>query len=149
MDNKPRLLKWVLLCMIACNCQQTFAQDTTHISIQKAEKQFLEKNLQLLAEKYNIDIARANVIQARLYNNPSVQISTALYNQDQKKFLDVSNSTGQYGIGVQQMIILAGKRNKQIKLAQIGTQQAENSFFDLMRTLRFTLRGDFYNVYFF
>ena len=148
MNYKPRLLKWVLLCVIVCNCQQIFAQDSTHISIQKAEKQFLEKNLQLLAEKYNIDIARAGVIQARLYNNPSVQISTALYNQDQKKFLDVSNSTGQYGIGIQQLIILAGKRNKQIKLAELNTQQAENSFFDLMRTLRFTLRGDFYNVYF-
>ena len=124
------------------------AQDSTRISIQKAEKQFLEKNLQLLAEKYNIDIARAAVIQARLYNNPALSISTALYNQEQKKVLDVSNSTGQYGISVQQMIILAGKRNKQIKLAEINAQQAENGFFDLMRTLRFTLRGDFYTVYF-
>jgi len=148
MNTKPRLHKWALLCMIALSCTQIFAQDSTHISIQKAEKQFLEKNLQLLAEKYNVAIARAAVIQARLYNNPSVQISTALYNQDQKKFLDISNATGQYGIGVQQLIILAGKRNKQIKLAETGTQQAENSFFDLMRTLRFTLRGDFYNVYF-
>jgi len=129
-------------------CVQMLAQDTTHITIQAAEKQFLEKNLQLLAEKYNIDIARADVIQARLYNNPNFSVSTALYNQDQKKFLDVSNATGQYGFGLSQLIILAGKRNKQIKLAEINTQQAENSFFDLMRTLRFTLRGDFYNVFF-
>jgi cobalt-zinc-cadmium efflux system outer membrane protein len=83
-----------------------------------------------------------------LYNNPNFSVSTALYNQDQKKFLDVSNSTGQYGFGLSQLIILAGKRNKQIKLAEINTQQAENNFFDLLRTLRFSLRGDFYNVYF-
>ncbi len=126
----------------------SMAQDTTHITLQKTEKQFLEKNLQLLAEKYNVDIARAGIIQARLYNNPSVQISTALYNGEQKKILDVSNSTGQYDIGLQQIILLAGKRNKQIKLAEINAQQAENTFFDLMRTLRFTLRGDFYNIYF-
>ena len=148
MNYKPCLRNWVLLCMITCTGTYGLAQDSTHISIQKAEKQFVEKNLQLLAEKYNIDIARAGVIQAKLYNNPSIQVSTALYNQDQKKILDVSNSTGQYGIGIQQLVILAGKRNKQIKLAEISTQQSENSFFDLMRTLRFTLRGDFYNIYF-
>jgi cobalt-zinc-cadmium efflux system outer membrane protein len=148
MNYQPFLLKWVLLSMITCTCTCSYAQDTIHLSIQKTEKQFLEKNLQLLAEKYNIDMARAAVIQARLYTNPSVQISTALYNHEQKKVLDVSNATGQYAISVQQLIILAGKRNKQIKLAELNTQQAENSFFDLMRTLRFTLRGDFYNVYF-
>lgn len=149
MNYKPLLLKRMLLSTITIVSMYAHAQpDTVRITLQKAEKQFLEKNLQLLAEKYNIDIARAAVIQARLYNNPNIQISTALYNQEQKKILDVSNSTGQYGIGIQQLIILAGKRNKQIKLAELNTRQAENSFFDLMRTLRFTLRGDFYNVYF-
>ncbi len=148
MNSKPHLLKWVLLCLVACNSAYCFAQDTTHISIQNAEKQFLEKNLQLLAEKYNIDIAQANVIQARLYNNPNFTVSAALYNQEQKKFLDVSSATGQYGMGISQLIILAGKRNKQIRLAETGTLQAQNSFFDLMRTLRFTLRSDFYTIYF-
>ncbi|MFT3934214.1 MAG: TolC family protein [Chitinophagaceae bacterium] len=149
MNYKPLMrIRCVLSCVALFYSISSYAQDTTRITIDKAEKQFIEKNLQLLAEKYNIDIAKANVIQARLYNNPSIQLSSALYNQDQKKIFDVSSSTGQYGISVQQMIILAGKRNKQIKLAEIGTQQAENSFFDLMRTLRFTLRGDFYNIYF-
>src|SRR5664279_1383355 len=148
MNYKPFVLKSFLFFMSAFTCEKIIAQDTTRITIQDAEKQFLEKNLQLLAEKYNIDIARANVIQARLYNNPNFSVSTALYNQDQKKFLDVSSSTGQYGFNISQLIILAGKRNKQIKLAETGTKQAENSFFDLLRTLRFSLRGDFYNVYF-
>jgi cobalt-zinc-cadmium efflux system outer membrane protein len=148
MKYKPFALKCLLFFMSAFTCEKIIAQDTTRVTIQDAEKQFLEKNLQLLAEKYNIDIARANIIQARLYNNPNFSVSTALYNQDQKKFLDVSSSTGQYGVNVSQLIILAGKRNKQIKLAETGTKQAENSFFDLLRTLRFSLRGDFYNVYF-
>ena len=148
MNYKHLMLRCLVFFMSVGACKPVNAQDTASITIQKAEKQFLEKNLQLLAEKYNIDIARANVIQARLYNNPNFSLSTALYNQVDKKILDVSSSTGQYGFTVSQMIILAGKRNKQIKLAEINTRQAENSFFDLMRTLRFTLRGDFYNVYF-
>lgn len=123
-------------------------QDTVTITLSQAEQQFTSRNLQLLAEKYNIDIARAGEIQARLYNNPNFQVSSALYNQEQKKWLDVSNNTGQYSLGIQQLITLAGKRNKQIQLAQTNTRQAENSFFDLLRTLRYTLRSGFYNIYF-
>jgi outer membrane protein, heavy metal efflux system len=124
------------------------AQDTLAINLQKAEQQFLEKNLQLLASKYDVDIAKAQVMQARLFNNPSVQVSTALYNQNDHKLLDVSNATGQYGINVQQLITLAGKRNKQIKLAEINATQSDNTLLELLRTLRFTLRSDFYNAYF-
>lgn len=124
------------------------AQDTLHITLQDAEKQFLDKNLQLLAEKYNVSIARAQIIQAKLYNNPNLGLSGNLYNPDRKKFFDIGNQTGQYDITVQQMISLAGKRNKQVKVAQTSAAMAENNFFDLLRTLRFTLRSNFYQTYF-
>lgn len=148
MNYRTRFLQAALYGMCVFGCIRVHAQDTTHITIEKAEKQFLEKNLQLLAARYNIDMAQANIIQARLYNNPSLQVSTALYNQDQQKWLDVSNRTGQYEISIQQLIIMAGKRNKQIQLAETGSKQATSSFFDLMRTLRFSLRADFYAVHF-
>ncbi len=148
MNHQSLLLKRMLFSMFFCAVTLAHAQDSTHITLQKAEQQFLDKNLQLLAEKYNISIAQAAVVQAKLYNNPSLQVSSALYNQDRKKILDVSNASGQYGIGIQQLITLAGKRNKQIRLAELNTQQSENSFLDLMRTLRYTLRSDFYNVFF-
>jgi cobalt-zinc-cadmium efflux system outer membrane protein len=124
------------------------AQDTLHITLQDAEKQFLEKNLQLLAQQYNISIAKAEIIQARLYNNPNLTLSGNLYNPDRKRFFDIDNRTGQYEIGIQQMISLAGKRNKQIKLARINADMSENAFFDLLRTLRFSLRSSFYDAYF-
>src|SRR4051794_36602733 len=114
MNYKPVLQQCIFMCIALCAAIPLLAQDTARISIQDAEKIFLDKNLQLLSEKYNVDMARAAVLQARLYNNPSVSVSTALYNQEQKKWLDVSNATGQYGISAQQLIILAGKRNKQI-----------------------------------
>lgn len=124
------------------------AQDTLHITLQDAENQFLQRNLQLLAEKYNVSIAKAQIIQARLYNNPNLTLSGNLYNPDRKKFFDISNQTGQYEIGVQQLISLAGKRNKQVQLARTSADMAENAFFDLLRTLRFTLRSNFYQVYY-
>lgn len=119
------------------------AQDTLRITLPEAEKQFTSKNLALMAEKYNIDIARAQVLQARLYNNPNIQFVANAYNPDQKKWLDVSH-TGEYMTGIQQLIILAGKRNKAIKMAETNTLIAENRFYDLLRTLRYTLHSDFY-----
>lgn len=119
------------------------AQDTLRITLPEAEKQFTSKNLDLMAEKYNIDIARAQVLQARLYNNPNFQFAASAYNPDRKKWFDVSQ-TGEYFGGVQQLILLAGKRNKQIKMAETNTLLAENRFYDLLRTLRYTLHSDFY-----
>jgi cobalt-zinc-cadmium efflux system outer membrane protein len=124
------------------------AQDTLHITIQDAEKQFLEKNLQLLAEKYNVSIAQAEIIQARLYNNPNLTLSGNVYNPDRKQFFDIGNQTGQYEVGIEQMISLAGKRNKQVQLARTNASMAENAFFDLLRTLRYTLRSNFYQAYY-
>lgn len=133
---------------VLCTALYCPAQDTLRITLPDAEKQFTEKNLALMAEKYNIDIARAQVMQARLYNNPNIQIAAAAWNPDRKKVLDVSNATGEYVAGIQQLISLAGKRNKQIKLAETNTLMAENRFYDLLRTLRFTLHSDFYQAYF-
>ncbi|GEP98005.1 TolC family protein [Chitinophaga cymbidii] len=125
-----------------------YAQDTLHITLQQAEQQFLQRNLALLAEKYNISIAQAQVIQARLYNNPSLSLGGSIYNPEQNRFADVGNRSGQYTIEVQQLITLAGKRNKQIKLAQTEASMAESRFFELLRTLGYTLRSNFYEAWY-
>lgn len=124
------------------------AQDSTHISLPAAEQRFIHENLSLLAGKYDIDIAKAAVIQARLYNNPVLSFSGSLYDPENKKFFNVSNSSGQYDWSVQQLIQLAGKRNKAIKLSETNVNMSENRFFDLLRTLRFTLRSNFFDLYY-
>src|ERR1700733_9393173 len=97
----PRLrsLLGILGCCITIHAH---AQDTTRISLPQAEDSFLNKNLSLIAERYNIDIARAQVLQAKLYNNPNFQATGAIYNPEQKKAFDVSSQTGEYIVGVQQ-----------------------------------------------
>ena len=127
---------------------QVHAQDTIRITLQEAEQQFLNKNLVLLAEKYNIDMAKASVIQASLYSNPNLSLTGNIYNPQEKKAFDVSNRTGEYIIQVQQLIRLAGKRNKEINLAVTNTRLSENKFFDLLRTLRFSLRSNFFSTHY-
>lgn len=144
----PKKLHCFMALSFSCLGFYAGAQDSLKITLPEAENIFLQKNLSLLAEKYNVRIAQAQIIQAKLFNNPNFQFAGNIYNPAQKKVFDISNQTGEYTVGAQQLILLAGKRNKQIQLAETNAALAENRFFDLLRTLRFTLRSDFYQAYF-
>lgn len=50
------------------------AQDTLRLTSPQAEKAFIEKNLLLLASGFQIEAAEAQVVQARLWENPTVFI---------------------------------------------------------------------------
>lgn len=123
-------------------------RDTLNLTIKQVEEQFLKNNLQIIIEQYNINTAQAQVITARLFQNPDFNFSNVLYNPNTKRIFDVSNQTGEYTFSINQLFLTAGKRNKNIRLAKIGIQQAQYQFFDLMRTLKLTLRNDFFSVYF-
>jgi cobalt-zinc-cadmium efflux system outer membrane protein len=127
-------------------------QDTLRLTLNDAERMFLDSNLQLLAQRYNIDAEQALVIQARLWPNPNLSI-------DQGPLIPIYDPTSQYphsnffyhnelSAGISQLILLAGKRNKQIKLAQANVQLSQYQFFDLLRTLKYTLRTDFFQIYY-
>jgi outer membrane protein, heavy metal efflux system len=143
--RKILLFLILILCIAFSQAQDTsfFKQDTLQLTLANAESIFLNNNLELIAQKYSIDSARAAVITARLYDNPDFSFSNALYNSQTHHFFDPEES-----VQVSQLIRLAGKRNKAIELAQSGISIAQFQFYDLLRTLRFTLRNDFYNIYF-
>ncbi|HXB07567.1 MAG TPA: TolC family protein [Puia sp.] len=135
----------------ACTSAQP-PMDTVHLSLQSAEKIFLDSNLQLLAQRYNIDANRALVIQARLWPNPNLSYSRGpvipLYDPNSQYPHSNFFHNSENSAALSQLILLAGKRNKQIKLAQANVTLAEYQFFDLLRTLKYTLRTDFYNIYY-
>ena len=56
------------------------------------------------------------------------------------------NPTGQYFIQVQQLILTANKRGKQINLATTNARIAELQLQDLLRNLRYQLHNDYYNI---
>jgi len=121
--------------------------DTVAVTLQQAEERFLNNNLQLLAGRFNIDAAKAAVDQAELWSNPNISIEQNAYNKFTRRYFDVTK-TGNTDIQLQQLILLAGKRGKQIRLAEINSRIAENSFYDLLRALKFELRTDFFDLYF-
>jgi cobalt-zinc-cadmium efflux system outer membrane protein len=129
--------------------QTAFAQtDTLKLELKQAERLFLSRNYDLIAAGYDIDRARADVITARLFDNPELEYENLFYNHETKKFLQTSYQYGQYAASLSQLIKLAGKRNKNIKLAQAGTKLAELEYFDLLRSLKFELQSTFYKSYF-
>ena len=121
--------------------------DTLRLPLQSAEKMFLDSNLQLLAQRYNIDANKALVIQARLWPNPNFSIGHTLYSGTLNKFFP-TGANDETTVGLSQLILLAGKRNKQVKIAQENVHLTEYQFFDLLRTLKYTLRTDFYHIYY-
>ncbi|EPG73809.1 outer membrane efflux domain protein [Leptospira fainei serovar Hurstbridge str. BUT 6] len=52
--------------------------DPINLSIEEAVQLSLEKNLTLIAKKYDVDIAKADAIQAGLYRNPSFNALSSL-----------------------------------------------------------------------
>jgi len=131
---------------------QAPVRDTFKLTLPQAEKIFVDSNLQLLAQHYNIDVQRALILQARLWPNPNVSIN-------QGPVIPIYDPSSQYphsnffyhselSAGISQLILLAGKRNRQIRIAEANTTLAENQFFDLLRTLKYTLRSDFFNIYY-
>ncbi|MCF0049988.1 TolC family protein [Dyadobacter sp. LJ53] len=125
---------------------QLHAQDTLRLSIKQADSLFLQNNLEILAEKYQIDIAKSVEIQDKLWNNPTFGVEISAYNPS-RGFLDVGNN-GQKAFTIQQLITRAGKRNKQVALDVESSRKSEYQFFDLIRTLKFELRQIFFESYY-
>jgi cobalt-zinc-cadmium efflux system outer membrane protein len=126
----------------AAKLQAQASNDTLKLTVKQAETMFLQNNLQLMAQHYNIDIASAQVITARLLPNPDFSYNNGIAGNDEP------DPTSEQSASISQLITTAGKRNKSIKLAKIGVEQAKDQFFDLVRTLKFELRSDFYSVYY-
>ncbi len=114
--------------------------DSVQTTLQQAEKLFLQNNLLLLAQQYNVDISKAYVQQAKYWDNPVLNTDQNIYDG---RFFRHNKDFGQVYVQLQQVIKTAGKRNKLIQLANDDVLNAEQQFNDLMRNLRFVLRNDF------
>lgn len=157
--KKPKLLirvyTIIFLCLLFSRCYSQSPghadslkmQDTVRLTINQAEQSFLTNNLSLLAQKYNISAQKALIIQARLYPNPNINVVQGVYETLTHQWF-ATGTNGEEAVQLQQLILLAGKLNKQVKIAETNASLAEYTFFDMLRTLKFTLRNDFYSIYF-
>lgn len=117
------------------------------LSLKDAEKMFLERNLSLIAERYNIDKTQAQVTQARLFDNPVISLEQNVYNRLNGKYFDVGKE-GEATAEIEQVINLAGQRNKRVRLEKVNKEIAEHQFEEVLRTLRSELNKTFVEICF-
>lgn len=122
-------------------------QDTLRLTLTDAEQRFAANNLQLLAAKFSIDAAKATALQASLWDNPTLAIEHNIYNRTSEKFFDIAPGS-QSSLQIQQLFLLAGKRNKRVRMEDINTSIAEAQLYDILRTLSFELRDNFVDIYY-
>ncbi|MRS65257.1 TolC family protein [Larkinella terrae] len=127
----------------------SFAQsDTLRLTLAQAEAQFRQNNLQLIATKLGVNENQAYEFQAKLWNNPNIYIEQMPYNHQTKEVMPLRQQNSEQVIQLQQLLLLAGKRNKQLAIARTNTEIANDRFYDLLRTLNYQLRTTFYDLYY-
>lgn len=138
--------KYFLLFLLYACCTRVSGQatDTLKLTLAESETFFQKNNLMILASHYRLSSVQALEIQAKLYDNPVISGELPAYSPGRKWF-DVGSS-GQKSLGIDQLITLAGKRNKRVLLAKEQTRQEEFSFYELLRTLKYELRQSFYTI---
>lgn len=123
------------------------ATDTIRLDLAQAEKQFIDSNFSILAQRFNVSAAEAQILQARLWDNPTISVEQNTYNPQTRRYFDVTKQ-GNTIIQVQQLFALAGRRKAAAAVAQQNALAEQYNLQDLLRTLRYQLRTTFYDLYF-
>jgi len=120
--------------------------DTLKVKLPELEQLFLQNNLSLIAQNYNIQSSKALIDQAKYWDNPNFSFSTNVYDDLTNKFFSHNESIGSYDVQLQQLIKTAGKRGKLIQLAKDDQLQQEITFKSIMQNLRYDLRNNFHQL---
>ena len=128
---------------------KSWAQDTLYINIREAEDLFLKQNLGLIAEKLNIDIAEAAIMQAKLWHNPTFVVedvnlwTTDAFRDEMAEIISPGSfaPNRQFAVGIEQVIVMGGKRRKLIEMEKVSRDIAAQYFEELLRSLKIELRN--------
>jgi cobalt-zinc-cadmium efflux system outer membrane protein len=131
---------------------QKVFKDTIRLNLHQADSILIRRNLSLLAGKCNVDATKALIIQAGVFNNPTIIFNQNVYNTEYPsngagEWFDFSYN-GETNLQIEQLFMLAGKRNKRIKLAELNADREESVYFDLVRSLKSSMRSTFFNLSF-
>ena len=129
------------------SCSLWAQSNPLKLTMKEAEELFRTHNLLLVAEYYNVDMAQAQVVQAKLFDNPIITLEQNIYNRLNGKYFDLGKE-GESGVQIEQAINLAGQRNKRIRLEKINHQSALLQFEEVARTLNSELKETCVEMYF-
>lgn len=123
----------------------SFMTAQQQMSLLDCEEAFQKNNLQLLAEQYNINIADADILQARIWELPQANGYINAYNPEGRKAFDIGQAKG---AEITQLIYMGGKKKNEIAFAKSNKELAHLQFFQLLVDLRAQLHANYYNLYY-
>jgi outer membrane protein, heavy metal efflux system len=131
----PRLLTWgVLFSGIACFAQPP--EQIQSLTIQQAVAEAVQKNLNVLAERYSVPIAEARIITASLRPNPVLSVEGVYLDILGTGYNDF-NKAGPEEFAVRTDFVFerGGKRQRRIDVAESATSTAELQFLNTVRSV--------------
>lgn len=123
----------------------SFMTAQQQMSLLDCEKAFQTNNLQLLAQQYNINMADADILQAKIWDLPQLSGQINAYNPEGKKVFDMGHAKGAQ---VTQLIYMGGKKKNEIAFAKSSKELAQLQFSQLLVDLKTQLHTTYYNLYF-
>ncbi|GAB2717117.1 cation transporter [Hymenobacter frigidus] len=125
------------------------ATDTVRLTLPEAEQRLFQNNLAVLAQQYNVTVAQAQAVQARVIDNPTLYVEQDVL---RRRIARPSVPEGTVGseaiVTVQQLFSLAGRRRAAGQVARQGAVVEQYNLQELLRLLRYQLRTIYYDVYF-
>ena len=138
----------VLLILLMIRVWTGVAQEgVVRLSLDDALERFAACNLSLIAERYHVDMAEAQVTQAKLFENPVVSFEQNVYNRNNGTYFDLGKE-GEAVVEIEQLIYIAGQRNKRVRLEKLNKEMAVYQFEEVIRTLRGELKEKFVDLYY-
>jgi len=140
--------KYILSILLFFSSLICFSQEQELLKLNREDIEaiFLKQNLALIAEKMNTSIADAEIMQAKLWENPELSIADVNFwtteAQREDFYGDFPNAPNsrQFSIELSQMITTAGKRRKEVAVQKVSKEIAVQEFGELLRELKTELR---------
>jgi cation efflux system protein czcC len=146
--KEKQMYRPVLLILLMIRVWTGVAQEgVVRLSLDDALERFAACNLSLIAERYHVDMAEAQVTQAKLFENPVVSFEQNVYNRNNGKYFDLGKE-GEAVVEIEQLIYIAGQRNKRVRLEKLNKEMAVYQFEEVIRTLRGELKEKFVDLYY-
>jgi len=149
------MFKNTLVTVLCALTLSTYAQQsnkkTLTLSKEAAEAMFLEQNLDLIAKNLEISQAEAQLLQARLWPNPTFEVSEVNFwkttdIEEQPKLIGNWGEAQQYAFRVEQLIQTGGKRKKNIELQKLTIEEKRQEFESIIRELKLELRNNLSDI---
>ncbi|MFZ4700392.1 MAG: TolC family protein, partial [Candidatus Methylumidiphilus sp.] len=141
-------IRFIGLCLaFLCLAARAEAPDTRQVTLteEQAIALFYQRNLGLIAAKFNVDQSRAEEIIASAIPNPVFsfyvnELSNQMSKDSASRFLPAILPM------IQQLIETAGKRGLRMEGSELGTEASEFDLMDVTRVLANAVRHAFYGL---